>query len=80
MIAISTAEDRIQYEQLRSPSASLGAGKMRYAAAMYFYQKAALSDMVLEIYRSVAKDDLTSPLKLISALGRQNEIEEEQKS
>ena len=78
MIAISTIEDRIQYEQLRSLSVSFGAGKMRYAAAMYFYQKAALSDVVLEIYRTVAKDDHTNPLKLLSKLDKQNEIEEEQ--
>ena len=78
MILISTKEDRMQFEQLRSPSTSSGAGKMRYAAAMHFYQKAALSDVVLEIYRGLAKDDQTNPLKIVIAAGKQNEIEEEQ--
>lgn len=80
MIAILTPEDRIQFEQLHSSSIAFGSGKMRYAAAMYFYQKAALSDVVLEIYRGLAKDDHTNPLHIIVALNRQNEIEEEHKS
>lgn len=77
MIAISNTEDRKQFEQLRSASISSGAGNMRYAAAMYFYQKAAITDIVLEIYRGLAKDDQTSPLNIITALNRQDEIEEE---
>jgi uncharacterized protein YutE (UPF0331/DUF86 family) len=80
MIALSSTEDRKQFEQLRSASISSGAGKMRYAAAMYFYQKEAITDIVLEIYRALAKDDQTSPLDIITALNRQNEIEEEHKS
>jgi hypothetical protein len=79
MIVVSNKEDRAQFEQLHSPSESAGAGNMRYAAAMYFYQKAALSEVVLEIYRGLAKDDHTNPLSIVAALNRENEIEEEHK-
>ena len=52
---------------------------MRYAAAMYFYQKGSLTDVVLEIYRGLAKDDQTNPSHIITALNRQTEIAEETK-
>ncbi len=76
MIVILTREDREQFERLRSLSIDAGAGKMRYAAAMYFYQRGTLSDTTLEIYRSLAKDDCVNPVKLIETLGRRAEIEE----
>ena len=61
MTKLATNQDHEQFEQLRSSSISAGAGKMRYAAAMYFYQRGQLSDTVLEIYRSLAKDDQCIP-------------------
>jgi hypothetical protein len=75
MITIQTREDQVQFEQLHSQSRAVGAGKMRYAAAMHFYQKGALSEVALEIYRGLAKDDGASPLVVLAASGRQSEIE-----
>lgn len=76
MISILTHEDREQFQQLRSLSFNAGAGKMRYAAAMYFYQRGTLTDTTLEIYRSLSKDDFSNPIDLIETLAHRTEIEE----
>ncbi len=36
-------------------------GRVRYAAAMYFYQRRMISEDILEVYRACSKNDLIDP-------------------
>lgn len=44
----------------------MGSGTIRYAAAMHFFQHGQMPEHDLEIYRSLAKDDMTDPLPLLA--------------
>lgn len=70
-------DDRIEYESrladLTCEIGGPGSGKIRYAAAMYFY---ALQDMpadVLEIYRRCCNDDQEDPVDLLKFEGLSTE-------
>ena len=75
MIALQNAEDHEQYRFLTSASAAADGGQIRYAAAMYFYNRGMIGDKVLEIYRSHAKDPTTDPLKALAAANCLDQIE-----
>lgn len=49
---------------LNSPVGAPGSGADRYAAAMYFYRRGALSGELLEIYRRCCKFDAEDPVDL----------------
>ena len=55
-------EDEVQMEYLRTPVGAPGSGNARYAAAMYFYKRGAISADLLEVYRKCCKFDHEDPL------------------
>lgn len=57
MTCVETSEDRLQAALLSTPLGELHSGRVRYAAAMYFYQQRRITEQVLEIYRECLKDD-----------------------
>jgi hypothetical protein len=57
MITPSSPEDNVQLALLNTPGGTKASGLVRYAAAMYFFQRGKISEQDLEIYRSLAKDD-----------------------
>ena len=46
---------------LATPVGLCGSGRVRYAAAMYFYQRRMISEDALEAYRACSKNDLLDP-------------------
>jgi hypothetical protein len=75
MIRIQNREDESQYQLLRSASAAADGGQVRYAAAMYFYNRGMLGEKALEIYRAHAKEPSADPLKALAAAKCQDQIE-----
>jgi hypothetical protein len=65
MITAVSQEDERQLALLNTDTGAIGSGTTRYAAAMYFYQLGQMSVRHLEIYRSLAKDDVTEPKPLL---------------
>lgn len=53
--------DRQEFANLHAPLGEPGSGRVRYAAAMYFYERGVLSATELESYRICAKDDRADP-------------------
>ncbi|MBG1230776.1 dimethylsulfonioproprionate lyase family protein [Aestuariivirga litoralis] len=53
-------EDKEQLTYLRSPPGERGSGAVRYAAAMYFFQRGMLHARDLEAYRALSKVDGTA--------------------
>ncbi|MBI2718093.1 MAG: hypothetical protein HY245_03270 [Rhizobiales bacterium] len=60
-IVIETAEDRRQWQYLNAPVGELQSGRVRYAAAMYFYTRGLLDADTLEAFRIAAKRDGERP-------------------
>lgn len=75
MISILTNEDHQQYQLLRSTSKAADGGEVRYAAAMYFYNRGMMNDKALEIFRGLAKEPSADPLKALAAAECQGQIE-----
>lgn len=67
-------EEAIQRECLNTAPGSENSGRTRYAAAMYFFQRGMLSSTAIEIFRSLARDDIVDPLALLRAAGCEEEI------
>jgi hypothetical protein len=61
MITPSSPEDERQLELLNTPLGLPSSGLVRYAAAMYFFQRGQVSEHALEIYRSCGKEDWRDP-------------------
>ncbi|MFT3988831.1 hypothetical protein [Aestuariivirga sp.] len=68
-LAPQTPEDRLQYALLQTPPQTEQGGRVRYAAAMYFYNRAMLDAETLEAFRVVAKEDKCWPDVLPGLLG-----------
>jgi hypothetical protein len=68
-------EDARQLSDLIAPLGEPDSGKVRYAAAMYFHKRGWLSSSALEFYRSLAKDDASDPLHLLSMAGLSAEVD-----
>ena len=62
MITPETEEDARQKRFLEMPQGEPGSGAMRYAAAMYFFQRGMMSERELEFYRAHTKIDGVSPV------------------
>lgn len=60
--------DRQEFENLHTPLGVVGSGRVRYAAAMHFFEQGLMSDRELEAYRVCAKDDNADPLLLLGSL------------
>jgi hypothetical protein len=60
---------QMHLQDLRMPPGEKGSGAVRYAAAMYFYRHGMLGSKALEVYRTLAKDDLTNPLAVLRTAG-----------
>lgn len=71
---LSNEEGRKQLDLLHAPIGEKNSGRVRYAAAMYFFQQKSLSDETLEIYRVCSKLDNEDPRERLSILDRQNKI------
>ena len=74
MIVIKNQKDRDQWQFLTAPAGDKGSGRVRYAAAMYFYGRRMLSGGALEVYRICAKQDHEDPRPALAALGLEHEI------
>jgi hypothetical protein len=68
-------EDRHQLELLGAPFETPMSGRVRYAAAMYFYQRGMISAECLEVYRICSRLDYEDPEPFLSRLGLAKEIE-----
>lgn len=69
MIRIEHEEDRRQRDFLETPPGGENSGRVRYAAAMHFFQRGMLSRQALEVYRVCAKLDAEDPRASLSQLG-----------
>lgn len=58
-------EWREQWALVNTPLGETWSGRARYAAAMYFYRKGALSADALEVYRICSRLDHEDPLPII---------------
>jgi hypothetical protein len=61
VISVENTEDELQAGLLATPVGLRGSGRVRYAAAMYFYQRRMISEDILEVYRACSKNDLIDP-------------------
>jgi hypothetical protein len=68
-------EDRRQARLLGGGFGKPSAGRDRYAAAMYFYQRGLLSERCLEVYRTCSVIDGEDPRPVLAALGLLAEVE-----
>lgn len=68
-------EDRHQLGLLGAPFDEPMSGRVRYAAAMYFYQRGMISAECLEVYRICARLDQEDPQPFLARLGLAREIE-----
>ena len=57
MLTAMTAADRKQWQLLRSPLGEPQSGRVRYAAAMYLYNRGLIGEDLLEAFRVCAKRD-----------------------
>ena len=74
LLEMSNEEDKKQFDLLHAPIGEKASGRVRYAAAMYFFQRRMLSDEVLEIYRICSKQDNEDPKDRLSTLEREDKI------
>ncbi len=51
------------------------AGHVRYAAAMYFFNRGMINERALEIYRTIVKNPAANPLAALVAAQCQDQIE-----
>ncbi len=75
MISILNSEDQLQYQLLNSTSAATDGGQVRYAAAMYFYNRGMIGEKALEVFRGLAKEPTADPRKVLAAAHCQDQIE-----
>jgi hypothetical protein len=75
MIRLESMEDRLQYDLLTAPAGAPGSGRIRYAAAMYFHQRAMIGEQALEAYRICCKQDGEDPLNMLTRIGCAHEVE-----
>jgi hypothetical protein len=68
MIIPETAEDARELADLQTPPGLPGSGRVRYAAAMHFYNRGQLSADALEVYRILALIDAEDPAPLLARL------------
>lgn len=73
-IRAETPEDAAQLADLRTPAGPPGSGRLRYAAAMHFYNRGQLSDATLEIYRILSLIDGEDPGPLLERLPPDGEV------
>ncbi len=66
--------DSMQRAHLIAPLGQKGSGNARYAAAMFFHQRGELGSEALELYRTLAKDDVADPLALLTKAGRKTDL------
>jgi hypothetical protein len=71
----SRAEDRLQVSLLETPFEEDMSGRIRYAAAMYFYQRGMISEACLEVYRTCARLDREDPVPFLKSVGLVQEVE-----
>lgn len=69
------AEDLRQLALLGSTFGEPMSGRARYAAAMYFYQRAMISAECLEVYRICSPIDHEDPGPFLARLGLAKEVE-----
>lgn len=69
------AEDRRQAALLEAPFDEDMSGRIRYAAAMYFYQRGMISEACLEVYRICARLDHEDPIPFLTSVGLVQEVE-----
>ena len=69
MMSMDAGEDAKQLSLLTSPTGAPGSGRVRYAAAMYFYQRGRLGAQTLEVYRSCSPLDSEDPRATLERLG-----------
>ena len=74
MITLETDEDRHQASLLMTAPGPEGSGRIRYAAAMYFFQRGMLSDVALELFRISSAIDHEDPLLSIKLHKLDSEI------
>ena len=74
MINLTTSEHATQLELLKTVHGARGSGTIRYAAAMYFFQRGELTSKALEIYRTLAKDDDSDPRLALTAAKCEKEV------
>jgi hypothetical protein len=75
MIKLHNNQDLKQYRLLNSRSADADGGQVRYAAAMYFFNRGMIGDKALEIYRSHTNEPAADPLKALAAANCLDQIE-----
>ena len=75
MISILNTEDEKQYQFLKSVSVEADGGQIRYAAAMYFYNRGMINAKALEIFRGLAKQPSTDPLVALNKAQCLDQIE-----
>jgi hypothetical protein len=61
-----TDEDARERAALATPVGEPGSGRVRYAAAMHFYNRGQLSAEALEVYRILALIDAEDPAPLLA--------------
>jgi hypothetical protein len=69
------AEDCRQVALLETPFEEDMSGRIRYAAAMYFYQRGMISEACLEVYRTCARLDHEDPVPFLASIGLAEELE-----
>lgn len=75
-ISVKTHEDQRQYAMLTSPPGPPLSGRMRYAAAMYFYMRRMIGSETLEVYRICSGLDREDPRISLEIRGLAHEINE----
>jgi hypothetical protein len=74
VITLETDEDRHQASLLMTAPGPEGSGRIRYAAAMYFFQRGMLSEAALELFRISSAIDHEDPLLSIKLHKLDSEI------
>jgi hypothetical protein len=74
-IVPATPEDRAQLALLATPPDEAMSGRIRYAAAMYFYQRGMISEECLEVYRICSRLDREDPVPFLTRVGLAEEVE-----
>jgi hypothetical protein len=69
-----TEHDR-QLGFIAAPPGEVGSGRVRYAAAMYLYQRHHITTETLEVFRVCAPDDRLDPLAELRRLGITRDME-----
>jgi hypothetical protein len=74
MVHVETPEDARQYADLTSPPGPEGSARVRYAAAMYFYQRGMIGPEALDVFRDSAILDREDPRPALALLGLDTEV------